>query len=58
MSHPAVLACAILTSEIARQSAEIDARFSASEVETTELVASSRESIERSRDLVSKLKAR
>jgi hypothetical protein len=58
MSQPAVLACAILTSEIGRQSAEIDARFAASEAQTTELVASSRESIERSRDLLSKVKAR
>ena len=57
MSHPAVLACAILTSETARQSTKIDARFAASEPKTMEVVASSREAIERSRDLLSKLKA-
>jgi hypothetical protein len=58
MSHPAVLACAILTSEIARQSAEMDARFAASEAKIMEVVASSREAVKRSRDLLGKLKAR
>jgi hypothetical protein len=58
MSHPAVLACAILTSEIARQWAETDARFAASEAKSIELVTSSRAAVEHSRNLLSKLKAR
>jgi len=57
MSDPDALAFAIHTSKIARQCAEIDVRFAASEAKITEAVASSRESIERSRDLLSKVKA-
>jgi len=57
MSHPAVLAFTILVSEIAQQSAEIADRFAASEAKIIEAVVSSREAIERSRDLLSKLKA-
>jgi hypothetical protein len=58
MSHPAVLACASRTSTLYRKMAEIDARFAASEDETMELVASSRDAIKRSHDLLNKLKAR
>jgi hypothetical protein len=58
MSHPNVLSCAILVSKLGEQSAEIDVRLAASEAETMQLVASSRDAVERSRNLLNKLNSR
>jgi len=56
MLHPTVLSCAILVSKLGEQSAERDARFAASEAKISEIVACSRDAIERSHDLLRKLK--
>jgi len=58
MSHPAVLACAILTEKIARQSAKLEADCAASDLKFLGMLESAEEAIAYSRDLLSKLNAR
>lgn len=58
MSHPAVQACAEAAAIATEKAAELDARLVASDGEITELLASSRAAIARSRDILTGLYAR
>jgi len=58
MDHPAVLICVANTLEAARKLSEIDNRFATTYHNDMELLAGSRAAVERSRHLLSELKAR
>ena len=57
MSHRAVSACAVLTKQIARETAKLEADCAASELKFVGMLESAQEAIAYSRDLLSKLNA-
>jgi hypothetical protein len=58
VTHPAVLACAVRTTEVAQQTAEIEADSAASDLESLTVLERAREVIAHSRDLLIKLNER